>query len=127
MNTISVTRKARTTISLLVIATSEAGLLEQMEEQQLAALQRWLQLGGRLLVCAGKRGLEVFGPGILSVLNLLPFKYTINYPINVLNGRIPAAEIPGGMLLQAAWILAGMALASLLWRIGSRRYVAVGG
>jgi ABC-2 type transport system permease protein len=80
-----------------------------------------------ILMSGGIFPLEVFGPGILQVLNLLPFKYTINFPINVLNGVIPAAEIPGGMLVQAVWIVAGLGLANVLWRIGSRRYVAVGG
>ena len=71
--------------------------------------------------------LEVFGARFVQVMNLLPFKYTVNYPINVLNGKIPAAEIAPGMLMQLVWIGACLLLANGLWRVGSRRYVAVGG
>jgi ABC-2 type transport system permease protein len=53
--------------------------------------------------------------------------YTVNYPINVLNGRLSSGEIIGGMVIQCFWIVTCLLLAQLLWRIGSRRYVAVGG
>ncbi len=71
--------------------------------------------------------LEVFGPRFVQVMNLLPFKYTVNYPINVLNGKIPVPEIGPGMLFQLLWIGGCLLLARGLWRVGSRRYVAVGG
>ncbi len=71
--------------------------------------------------------LEVFGTRFVQVMNLLPFKYTVNYPINVLNGKIPAPEILPGLLLQIFWIGACLLIANGLWKLGSRRYVAVGG
>jgi ABC-2 type transport system permease protein len=80
-----------------------------------------------VMLSGGIFPLEVFGARIVRVLNLLPFRYTVNYPINVLNGKIPAAEIAPGLLIQCVWIAAGLVLAHFLWRVGSRRYVAVGG
>ncbi len=80
-----------------------------------------------VLLSGGIFPLEVFGARLLQIMNLLPFKYTVNYPINVLNGKIPSGEIAGGLLMQCLWIAVFLGIADLLWRIGGRRYVAVGG
>jgi ABC-2 type transport system permease protein len=80
-----------------------------------------------ILLSGGIFPLEVFGARFLQVMNWLPFKYTVSYPINVLNGKISAGEMTQGMLVQCAWIIACLAIADFLWRLGSRRYVAVGG
>jgi ABC-2 type transport system permease protein len=80
-----------------------------------------------ILLSGGIFPLEVFGERLLRILNFLPFKYTVNYPINVLNGRIPTAGIFEGLAIQCAWIAICLLLAQLLWKQGGRRYVAVGG
>jgi ABC-2 type transport system permease protein len=80
-----------------------------------------------ILLSGGIFPLEVYGERFVQATNLLPFKYTISYPINVLNGRITGAELALGLLLQCFWIAACWLLAQVLWRQGGRRYVAVGG
>jgi ABC-2 type transport system permease protein len=80
-----------------------------------------------VLLSGGIFPLEVFGARFVHVMNYLPFMYTVNYPINVLNGKISPAGTLEGMLIQCLWIGACFLLANLLWRTGSRRYVAVGG
>jgi ABC-2 type transport system permease protein len=80
-----------------------------------------------ILLSGGIFPLEVFGPTFVAVSNWLPFKYTVYYPINILNGKLPINEVGIGLLVQCLWILLCWVLASLLWRIGSKRYVAVGG
>ncbi len=70
---------------------------------------------------------EVFGARFMQVANFLPFKYTVNYPINVLNGRISPGETVEGMFIQCLWIVVCLYLARVLWQQGGRRYVAVGG
>jgi ABC-2 type transport system permease protein len=80
-----------------------------------------------ILLSGGIFPLEVFGPLFVRVSNLLPFKYTVNYPINVLNGKITPIETVQGMLMQGIWIVICLLMANYLWRVGSRRYVAVGG
>lgn len=56
----------------------------------------------------------------------LPFKYTFGYPIEVLAGSLSRAELLTGLAFQAAWIAAGTALVAAVWRVGIRRYGAVG-
>jgi ABC-2 type transport system permease protein len=80
-----------------------------------------------ILLSGGIFPLDVFGPRLLQIINLLPFQYTVYYPINVLNGKIPPGEILPGVLMQCAWIAVTLLIANLLWRVGGRRYVAVGG
>lgn len=80
-----------------------------------------------ILLSGGIFPLEVFGARLVQVFKLLPFQYTISFPINVLNGKVPPGEIVQGLLVQIVWIGATLALARLLWHQGTQRYVAVGG
>jgi ABC-2 type transport system permease protein len=80
-----------------------------------------------ILLSGGIFPLEVFGEGFLKVMNFLPFKFTVNYPINVINGKILPGDIGLGILIQCLWIIICLVVANILWRIGSRRFVAVGG
>jgi len=80
-----------------------------------------------VLLSGGIFPLEVFGQRFVQVMNWLPFKYTVNYPILVLNGKISTAETLQGLLVQCLWIGGCLLLANLLWSKGSRRFVAVGG
>jgi ABC-2 type transport system permease protein len=80
-----------------------------------------------VLLAGGIFPLQVFGETFNQISNWLPFKYTVNYPINVLNGMIPPAGILQGMLIQILWIGICLVLSRILWQVGSRRYVAVGG
>lgn len=80
-----------------------------------------------VLLSGGIFPLEVFGDRFVRVASLLPFKYTVNYPINVLNGKLTGGEALQGMLLQVIWISVILLVSNVLWRVGGRRYVAVGG
>jgi ABC-2 type transport system permease protein len=80
-----------------------------------------------ILLSGGIFPLEVFGARFVQLMNLLPFKYTVSYPVNVLNGTMSPAQIAQGMLAQCVWIVACWGLARYLWGLGGRHYVAVGG
>ncbi len=58
---------------------------------------------------------------------LLPFRYMLAFPVEVLTGQLGAAELVTGFALQAGWLAVALALAVALWRAGLRRYSAVGG
>lgn len=71
--------------------------------------------------------LNIFGSKVVSVLNYLPFKYTINFPVEVLNSQITSLDLIKGLFVQTGWIMAILMLSNLLWYIGSKKYIAVGG
>jgi ABC-2 type transport system permease protein len=70
--------------------------------------------------------LAVFGPGPEAVLEALPFRFTIQFPTDVLCGRVSGLELGSGLLAAALWSLALYGLARGLWAAGLRRFVAVG-
>jgi hypothetical protein len=48
-------------VDMVVVATSDAEGLSRISDRQLKALRRWVMLGGRMILCVGARGEEVFG------------------------------------------------------------------
>jgi ABC-2 type transport system permease protein len=57
---------------------------------------------------------------------LLPFRYMVGFPVEILTGQLEQAEILAGLGVQAGWLAAALALAWLLWRAGVKRYTAIG-
>ncbi len=57
----------------------------------------------------------------------LPFQWAFYFPIDALVGDRTQAELWGGLLVQAVWILIGLGLFSLAWRAAIKRYSAVSG
>lgn len=70
--------------------------------------------------------LSVFGPGPEALLRALPFRFTIQFPVEVLCGRVAGAELLSGLALAVGWAAALFVLCRALWAAGVRRFVAVG-
>ena len=67
-------------------------------------------------------------PGALQTLaRLLPFHYMVGFPVEILVRRPAASELMAGFTLQLGWLALALALSLILWRLGMRRYSAVGG
>ena len=61
-----------------------------------------------------------------AVAAVLPFRWTLAFPIEVLLGRLETAAILQGLLIQCLWLGLAYGLHRLVWAIGVRRYSAVG-
>lgn len=70
--------------------------------------------------------LVLFPPVVQALGTLLPFRWMVSFPVEVILGRMPPAEIATGYVAQAGWILAAILVLRLAWRAGIRRYSAVG-
>ena len=70
--------------------------------------------------------LSVFGPALRPVLEALPFRFTIQFPTEVLCGRVAGTALASGLALAAAWSAGLALLARAIWWAGLRRFVAVG-
>ncbi len=70
--------------------------------------------------------LSVFGATGESILRALPFRFTIQFPTEVLCGRVAGADLVQGLATGALWVLPLGLLASFMWSAGVRRFVAVG-
>jgi ABC-2 type transport system permease protein len=57
----------------------------------------------------------------------LPFRWTFQFPIETVIGRLGQAEILTGLAIQVGWITGLALLIKLVWGRAIRRYTAVGG
>lgn len=83
----------------------------------------------RIVIIAASGGifpLAVFGKTGEAVLGALPFRFTIQYPVELLLGRLGSAEAVSGFFVAGLWILLLFGLSRLLWSRGIRRFAAVG-
>jgi len=56
-----------------------------------------------------------------------PFRWTFGYPIVALTGPISDRDLFVGLGMQAAWILAGIAVLAIVWPRAVRHFSSVGG
>ncbi|MNB93619.1 hypothetical protein D3C75_407540 [compost metagenome] len=79
------------------------------------------------ILSGGVFPLDVFGDTANRVFGWLPFRYTIYFPINVLNGKLSLHEVLAGLGWQAVWTIIVILLAGGCWRHGLNRYAGIGG
>ena len=79
-----------------------------------------LLLSGRLVP------LGLLPPWARDLSDLLPFKYSFGFPIEVMLGRASRIELVAGFAMQALWTLVGLVALVILWKRGVKRYSAVG-
>ncbi len=58
---------------------------------------------------------------------VLPFRYMVAFPVEILTGQLSQAELWTGFAFQAGWLSVALALFLAVWRAGLKRYSAVGG
>ncbi len=56
----------------------------------------------------------------------LPFQWTFYFPIESLTGNLTPQQLLGGLGMQLLWIGLGVILVNIVWRMGIRRFSAVG-
>ncbi len=64
---------------------------------------------------------------VQSISSYLPFQWTFYFPINALVGQPSPAELLAGLGIQVLWIALGALAVNVVWRLGIRRFSAVGG
>jgi ABC-2 type transport system permease protein len=70
--------------------------------------------------------LEFFPPFVKNLVQYTPFPYVISYPVQILTGKLPDSRLLEVLGLQCLWVLAFGILAAWLWKIGIKKYGAVG-
>jgi len=61
-----------------------------------------------------------------TAASILPFRWTISFPVELALGRVDGADIAVGMLMQALWLGIILVCLRLVWGHAIRRYSAVG-
>jgi ABC-2 type transport system permease protein len=70
--------------------------------------------------------LDLLPDGFRQVVAFTPFPYIVNLPIEIMSARVAAGEAAAGIAIQWLWAAAFIAAHRLIWRLGLRRYGAVG-
>ena len=69
-----------------------------------------------------------FFPGWFRTLSLLlPFQGTLNVPVSIYVGRLPASQVAGSLALQVGWVVGLWLFNRWLWERASRRVTVQGG
>jgi len=67
-------------------------------------------------------------PGAMrAAATVLPFRYMVGFPVEVLTGQLSATQLWTGFALQALWTIVALTVFAIVWRAGVKRYSAVGG
>jgi len=81
-----------------------------------------------IFLFAGQVAPVVLLPGVLqNIATILPFRYMISFPIEILLGHLQPSELLTGLAYQSGWVLVTCVLFLTTWRSGLRHYAAVGG
>jgi ABC-2 type transport system permease protein len=102
------------TVALLAFWTSRMSAVDQMYFLTV------LFLSGQVAP------LSLFPAPVQWAANVLPFQWMVAFPAELVLGRLGPRAALAGFAAQAAWLLAAFVLLRVLWRLGLRRYSAVG-
>jgi ABC-2 type transport system permease protein len=70
--------------------------------------------------------LSLFPRPIQILANILPFRWMIGFPVELILGRLTPLQAVTGLAAQAFWLVISLALVRIVWRAGIRVYSAVG-
>jgi ABC-2 type transport system permease protein len=120
---------------LSVPALSLAFLLRFLLEWTLALVAFWTTRVGAvnqtyfvlMLFLSGQIApLALFPSPAQTAAEILPFRWMIGFPVELILGRLSPGEACIGLLIQSVWIGLAFLLLRAVWRAGLRVYSAVG-
>jgi ABC-2 type transport system permease protein len=65
--------------------------------------------------------------GLRQIAMILPYRYMLGFPIQVLTGALSPTELLAGFTGQIVWLLVAFLFHQIVWKNGLRHYSAVGG
>lgn len=112
-------------VTVNTLMTSVFGVIAFWTTQSRYIAELWYGIGQFLSGFIAP--LALFPSAIQSLAFVMPFRYIVSFPIEILMGRLDWMGMAQGFGMGLAWVLANGMLFHLLWRRGIRRYEAVGG
>ncbi len=70
--------------------------------------------------------LDLFPHSVQSLAAILPFRWMLAFPVEILLGRVTSRELIAGLGMQLIWVIGGFIILQISYRKGIRRYTAVG-
>lgn len=123
------------TLALFLLTTVGALAIRFMVQYSVGLLSFWItqSLAINEMIYAGMvmfggviAPLELFPPAVGRLAEVLPFRYMLSLPVELLLGRLAGMERFAAVGIQILWIAIFTVIYRFLWRIGLKRYSAVG-
>ena len=123
-------------VALGVLAILPAAAMQFLVGYSIALLSFWItradainQLNYTLIfLFSGEVApIAVMPETLRAVASVLPYRYMLSFPVELITGQLSGAAIPVGFALQLGWLLAAWSLMRFTWTRGVRHYAAVGG
>ncbi len=70
--------------------------------------------------------LAVLPAPLRVVATILPFRWTVGFPVELILGRLTPGQALAGFGAQAAWLIAAAVIVKFAWRASVKNYSAVG-
>jgi ABC-2 type transport system permease protein len=110
---------------VLFLMMAIIGSLALFVDSAISVFEIWLGL--HFLLSGYLIPLELLPPWVAAVARVLPFRYTLSFPVETLIGLNDTASAVRDLGVQWLYV-AGLLVATLaIWRRGMRRFVAFGG
>ncbi len=109
---------------LAMLMASAFGVLAFWSTQARNLYQLWFGVGQFLSGWIAP--LALFPENFRQIASQLPFRSTLGLPMEILMGRLTWPEIGFGFGVTLVWCLIFLIIYRVLWRLGLRRYEAVG-
>jgi len=107
------------------LANSAIGTLALWTGSSIKVMDVWLAL---FMVLSGYLiPVELFPPVVRSAVEVLPFRYQIGFPVEVLTSAHDTRTALILLARQCTWVAISFFLVGVLWRRGLRRFAAYGG
>jgi ABC-2 type transport system permease protein len=80
-----------------------------------------------MLFLAGQIAPLTLFPNWIQILaDILPFRWMLGFPVELVLGRLTQLQALEGLAVQAAWVIISLVLVRVVWRAGVRVYSAMG-
>mgnify|MGYP001064035114 CR=1 FL=1 len=81
-----------------------------------------------IFLLAGKVVPTILLPGVIQgISKLLPYRYMLGFPIEILLGMLSRREIVNGLIMQCIYIVIICIIHQIVWKHGLKKYTAYGG
>lgn len=85
-----------------------------------------LYMAGVMFLAGRMAPLDLMPVWVQQLAAILPFRWMVAFPVELVLGRLTQAQVVDGLLVQGLWIALGAGLLHLTWGRAVRRYSAVG-
>lgn len=80
-----------------------------------------------MVISGGIFPLDILGDSFNRVILFLPFKYMLQFPVEIITGKDMTIPIYFLFMVQTFWIIVFGIVSGILWKNGLKKYIAVGG